>query len=78
MRTLRGLFAALLTIVLTADGHASQRFDRPLPGARSPRNASYDIDVRLEPADRSLVGFALILRQRMRSCPCSEIGRAHV
>src|SRR5258705_1793486 len=71
--TLRGLFAALLTIVLTADGHASQRFDRPLPGARSPRNASYDIDVRLEPADRSLHGHERIRWRNISAHPTNEL-----
>jgi len=73
VRTLRGVFAALLTIVLTADGHASQRFDRPLPGARSPRNASYDIDVRLEPADRSLHGHERIRWRNISANPTSEL-----
>jgi len=73
VRTLRGVFAALLTIVLTADGHASQRFDRPLPGARSPRNSSYDIDVRLEPADRSLHGHERIRWRNISANPTSEL-----
>jgi len=73
VRTLRGVFAALLTIALTADGHASQRLDQPLPGARSPRNASYDIDVRLEPADRSLHGHERIRWRNISANPTSEL-----
>jgi len=73
VRTLRGLFAALITIGITADAHGSQKFDQPLPGARSPRNASYDIDVRLEPADRSLHGHERIRWRNISANPANEL-----
>ena len=53
--------------------HASQRYDQPLPGARSARNASYDIDVRLEPSDRSLRGHERIRWRNISANPTSEL-----
>ena len=55
MRSL-GLFIVAVTMTTASGAEGSQRYDQPIPGARSPRNASYDIDVRLEPGDRSLHG----------------------
>ena len=54
-----------------------QTFDQPYAGARSPRNASYDIDVRLDHAARTLPGRETI-RWRNISAPadrpsCSSI-----
>src|SRR5688500_5850998 len=34
----------------------TQSYDQPVPGGRSPRNANYDIDVRLDHAARTLRG----------------------
>jgi peptidase M1-like protein len=53
--------------------HASQRYDQPLPGARSPRNASYDIEVRLEPSDRSLRGHERVRWRNISANPTSEL-----
>ena len=50
-----------------------QRFDQPEPGARSPRNASYDIDVRLDHAARTLIGRETIAWRNISSQPASEL-----
>jgi hypothetical protein len=67
------LFTVLIAVVLTAGTNASQKFDQPLPGARSPRNASYDIEVRLEPSDRSLHGHERIRWRNISANPTSEL-----
>src|SRR6185312_16312975 len=73
VRPMPGLLIAAAVLVLTSIASASQRFDQPLPGARSPRNASYDIDVRLEPADRSLHGRERIHWRNVSANPTSEL-----
>ena len=50
-----------------------QRFDAPEPGARSPRNANYDIDVRLDHAARSLSGHQTIRWRNTSATPTSEL-----
>jgi hypothetical protein len=67
------LFVAAVAAALTSEVSGSQRFDQPAPGARSPRNASYDIDVRLEPADRSLHGHERIRWRNISANPTSEL-----
>jgi hypothetical protein len=52
---------------------AVQRFDRPLAGARSPRNANYDIDVTLDHAARSLTGRETIRWRNISANPTSEL-----
>lgn len=39
---------------------AVQSFDQPLPGARSPRNANYEIDVRLDVAAKTIQGREIL------------------
>ena len=68
-----GLFIAAFTLTLGGAVRAAQTFDQPLPGARSPRNASYDIDVRLEPGDRSLHGHERIRWRNISANPTSEL-----
>jgi aminopeptidase N len=51
----------------------SQLYDQPAPGARSPRNASYDIDVRLEHGDRSLHGRERIRWRNISAHPTNEL-----
>jgi hypothetical protein len=60
-------------IACTGVAESSQEFDQPAPGARSPRNASYDIDVRLEPGDRSLHGTERIHWRNISANPTSEL-----
>ena len=68
-----GLFIAAFTLTIGSAVHAAQTFDEPLPGARSPRNASYDIDVRLEPGDRALHGHERIRWRNISANPTSEL-----
>ena len=50
-----------------------QTYDAPEPGARSPRNASYDIDVRLDHAARTLRGRETIRWRNISAKPTSEL-----
>src|SRR5882672_6106173 len=68
-----GFLIAAAALVLASGATASQRFDQPLPGTRSPRNANYDIDVRLEPADRSLHGREHIRWRNISANPTGEL-----
>ena len=51
----------------------SQRYDQPVPGARSPRNASYDIDVRLDQGARTLRGHEHIRWRNISARPTGEL-----
>ena len=51
----------------------TQRLDQPEAGARSPRNASYDIDVRLDHAARTLTGRETIRWRNSSGNPTSEL-----
>jgi Peptidase family M1 domain len=62
-----------MAVVLSTTLHGSQKFDQPAPGAKSPRNASYDIDVRLETADRSLHGTERIHWRNVSANPTREL-----
>src|SRR5207247_7256954 len=59
--------------VCTGVAESSQKFDKAAPGAESPRNASYDIDVRLEPTDHSLHGTERIRWRNISAHPTSEL-----
>jgi hypothetical protein len=50
-----------------------QRYDRPQPGARSPRNANYEIDVTLDHAGRRLTGRQTIRWRNISSTATSEL-----
>jgi aminopeptidase N len=50
-----------------------QAFDTPQPGARSPRNASYDIDVFLDHAQRALRGRATLRWRNISSHTATEL-----
>jgi aminopeptidase N len=50
-----------------------QAYDEPEPGARSPRNANYDIDVRLDHAARTLSGRETIRWRNTSAAPTSEL-----
>jgi hypothetical protein len=52
---------------------AGQRLDAPLPGARSPRNANYDIDVRLNHTARTLTGREIIRWRNISPRETSEL-----
>src|SRR5437868_2319226 len=50
-----------------------QKFDQPEPGARSPRNANYDIEVRLDHAARALTGRETIRWRNISANPTREL-----
>ncbi|MBI4263494.1 MAG: M1 family metallopeptidase [Acidobacteria bacterium] len=50
-----------------------QSFDRPEPGGRSPRNADYEIDVRLDHAARTLEGRETIRWRNISNRPTAEL-----
>ncbi len=50
-----------------------QMFDAPLSGARSPRNANYDIDVRLDHGARTLRGRATLRWRNISSQTATEL-----
>ena len=63
----------LLTLALVAPATASQRYDQPAPGGRSPRNASYEIDVTLDHATRTLRGHERITWRNISAHPATEL-----
>ena len=50
-----------------------QSFDDPLPGALSPRNASYDIAVRLDPVRKELKGRETIRWRNISAATTNEL-----
>jgi hypothetical protein len=52
---------------------APASIDEPIPGARSPRNANYLIDVRLEPQTRTLTGREVLTWRNISSRTTSEL-----
>jgi hypothetical protein len=65
-------------IVATASVAAfSRQNDRPMPGALSPQNANYDIDVRLDHASRTLTGNAIIRWRNIGQAPADSL-RLHL
>ena len=76
MRRLQLIVGALLLgCLISVDARQSgvQRFDRPLPGALSPRNANYDIDVTLDHGARRLEGRETIRWRNISANPTSEL-----
>ena len=74
--TLCALSSALLLLCLiTVEGRQDgvQRMDQPAAGAHSPRNASYDIDVRLDHAARTLTGREAIRWRNISRGPAREL-----
>jgi hypothetical protein len=72
-RTVLLLAAVLAVATITAQGQSVQTNDAPEPGARSPRNANYDIDVRLDHAARTLTGRETIRWRNISAKPTSEL-----
>src|SRR5438874_11255568 len=64
-----------LCCLINVDGQQAgvQRFDRPDAIARSPRNASYTIDVTLDHAARTLKGRETIRWRNISANPTSEL-----
>ena len=68
------VFVVMLLALIALDARQAgvQRFDRPA-GARSPRNANYDIDVTLDHAARTLTGRETIRWRNISANPTSEL-----
>ena len=67
--------ALLLLGLITVEGRQDnpQRPDQAAAGARSPRNANYDIDVRLDHAARMLTGRETIRWRNISANPTGEL-----
>ncbi|MEQ1573498.1 MAG: M1 family metallopeptidase [Vicinamibacterales bacterium] len=68
--------AFALSLAFLADGAGlagSQAHDQPAPGARSPRNASYEIEARLDPAARTIRGRETIRWRNISANATSEL-----
>jgi Peptidase family M1 domain len=63
----------LAMIAIEARQAGVQRFDRPQVGARSPRNANYDIDVTLDHPARTLTGRETIRWRNISANRTSEL-----
>jgi hypothetical protein len=72
-----GFAVSVVVLLCLIDGEARQipvqTSDRPVTGARSPRNASYLIDVRLDHAGRTLTGREIIQWRNISSTAASEL-----
>ena len=73
MRNLALVVAVACLVVGTGAQESIQKFDQPLDGARSPRNASYDIEVRLDHAARTLTGRETIRWRNISANPTREL-----
>ncbi|HEY6359570.1 MAG TPA: M1 family metallopeptidase [Vicinamibacterales bacterium] len=84
MRTSSAALACALALSCLIDGGSVngqqprdvpgvQTFDQPSEGARSPRNASYDIDVRLDHAHRAIAGRETIRWRNISNRSTSEL-----
>lgn len=67
------LVAAGLLVAATTAGGVTQTYDQPQPGALSPRNANYDIDVRLDHAARTLTGRETIRWRNISTQTATEL-----
>jgi Peptidase family M1 domain len=65
------------TLVAAPPAGEPRANDAPVPGARSPRNANYDIDVRLDRLTRTLTGTALIRWRNIGQAPTDSL-RLHL
>ena len=68
-------FVLSLSCLVSVEGRQAraQSFDQPEAGARSPRNANYEIDVRLDHAARTLTGRETIRWRNISSHPTNEL-----
>jgi len=72
-RVILSAAAMFAAAAIAAKGESVQTYDAPEPGALSPRNASYDIDVRLDHAARTLSGRQTIRWRNISAQPASEL-----
>jgi aminopeptidase N len=73
-----GTYALVITLgiggaAIQPSAQVTQSFDQPAPGARSPRNANYDIDVRLDRLAHMLKGHETIHWRNISSQATSEL-----
>src|SRR5688572_8573362 len=75
MREMQRVLVCLLVLsgLVRLEAQSVQRFDQPVPGARSPRNANYTIDVTLDHARRTLAGRETIRWRNISANPTSEL-----
>ena len=73
MRYLALVAAVACLVVSTGAQGRIQKFDEPEAGARSPRNASYEIDVRLDHSARTLTGRETIRWRNISANPTREL-----
>jgi len=52
---------------------SASQLDVPAPGARSPRNANYSINARLDPSTRTITGDEVLTWRNISSTPTSEL-----
>ncbi|MBI2186215.1 MAG: M1 family metallopeptidase [Acidobacteria bacterium] len=64
---------AFLLCLIDVEALQVQQSDQPVPGARSPRNANYDIDVTLDHAARRLTGRETIRWRNISANPTAEL-----
>src|SRR6185503_6777281 len=72
----RACVVFVLVLLCLLDGEArepAQTFDQPEAWALSPRNANYDIDVRLDHAARTLTGRETIRWRNISANPTREL-----
>jgi len=69
----QGQQPTLAQVPRTPTPAASQAADQPDPGARSPRNANYDIDARLDHAAKTIRGRETIRWRNISQQPTSEL-----
>jgi hypothetical protein len=75
LRPALAMSVLVLLCLIEVEGRQSpvQTFDQMEAGAMSPRNATYRIDVRLDPAARMLTGLETIRWRNVSSNPTSEL-----
>ncbi len=69
--------AVLLLLIAAAAAVPAQQADTPAPGALSPRNANYEIDVTLNAAERTLTGTQTIRWRNIGQAPADTM-RLHL
>ena len=74
-RVAAGLSTLFLVCLAGVDAQqiGVQRFDQPRPGARSPRNANYNIEATLDHAARTIAGSETIRWRNISANPTSEL-----
>ena len=70
-------FLSCAPALVAQAGAASQEAAAPIPGGRSPRNASYTIDARLDVPTRTVAGREVITWRNISAQPTSEL-RLHL